>query len=348
MKEFWFRGRSRKVGTVKIPSPEAMAAFHAKGMFHDVFGSLPPAPPSVDYITPALAALATMLGNGPDATLPPGVPPVGDCIIAEDLHLAALRACNAGAPWVPTTAEALAAYSAITGYVQGNAATDQGTDPLQLVTYRTAGNAYPDGSTLLAAIAVDATNAASLKQAIWLADGIFMWASLPDQWESEENGGDVWDVVGDPNQNNGHGFAGASYGGTRGNILLSEWGEDNPPVELTFPAAAKYCIPSAGGGVIALLGSNIISSVTGKCPAGYDLSDLTAYLNGLGAPALPTPAAPSGPSAVPPRSGRGAPVPSANPKGRMFSFPLVPPVVKRPLTVPVLSAPTKVQLPRNR
>lgn len=279
MKNFKVRGINRIVGNVKVPSATAMAAFHAQGMFHDVFKDLPAAPASVDYITPALAALETMLGNGPDSTLPAGQGPVGDCVIAEDLHLAALRACNAGAPWVPTTAQALAAYGAVTGFVVGNAATDQGTDPLQLIAYRKGGAPYPDGSTILDAIAVDATNEDYLKKAIWLCDGVIMWASLPDAWESEEAGGDVWDVSGDPNPQNGHGFGGASYG-TR--IRLTEWGIAAPPIKLTFAAAAKYCVPSAGGGVVALIGSNIISSVTSKCPAGFDLSTLKSYVDSLG------------------------------------------------------------------
>ena len=279
MKQFKFRGKSRRVGTVVIPTIEQMSAFHARGMFHDVFANVPSAPSDVDYITPAKAALATMLGNGPDSTLPAGVDPVGDCILAEDLHLSAMRGCNAGAPWVPTTEQALAAYSAVTGYVQGNPSTDQGTDPLQLITYREAGNPYPDGSTILAAIAVDASNSDALKKAIWLADGVFAWASLPADWESEEDGGDVWDVAGDPVPANGHGFALVSY---KGNYLLSEWGEDDPPVELTPAAAAKYLVPSAGGGCVALLGSNIINSVTSKCPAGFDATTLKTYLASLG------------------------------------------------------------------
>jgi hypothetical protein len=281
-RKFRIRGKERVVGNVIIPSAEAMASFHARGLFHQVLGTLPCPPTSVDYITAAKAALATMLGNGPDSTLPAGQGPVGDCVIAEDLHLAAERACNAGAPWSPTTAQALAVYSAVTGFVIGDSSTDQGTNPLDLVAYRKAGNAYPDGSTILDAVAVDATNAEALKQAIWLADGVFMWAALPDDWESEEDGGDVWDVAGPPNPQNGHGFGGASYGGASGNIQLTEWGEDDPPVELTFAAAAKYCIPSAGGGVIAFLGSNIVSSVTSKAPAGFDLSTLKSYIDGLG------------------------------------------------------------------
>jgi hypothetical protein len=288
MKTFKVRGKNRLVGNVKIPTVEAMAAFHARGMFHDL--QLPCPPVTVDYITAAKAALGTMLGNGEDPTLPPGQGPVGDCVIAEDLHLAAMRACNAGAPWAPTTTQALDEYSAVTGFVIGQPATDQGTDPLALVQYRLGGAPYPDGSTIIAAVAVDATKLESLQQAVWLADGVIGWASLPDGWESEEDGGDVWDVAGAPVPANGHGFGLASYGK---NFLLTEWGIDDPPIELTPAAAAKYLVPSAGGGVVALLGSNVISNVTSKCPAGYDLSTLQSLLAQLGAPmgaALTTPA----------------------------------------------------------
>jgi hypothetical protein len=281
VKLFKHRGRHHVVGTVVRPSAEASAAQRSKGLFHEVLGTLPPPPDSVDYVTAAQSALATPLGNAPDPTLPAGVSPVGDCVIAADLHLAALRACNAGAPFVPTTPESLTAYSAVTGYVQGNVATDQGTDPLALLAWRLAGNAYPDGSTLLAAIDVDTTNEVAYKQAIWLADGVLQWASLPDPWESEEDGGDVWDVAGAPDDNNGHGFGGVSYGK---NVPLSTWGEVNPCVELTFAAAAKYCVTSAGGGCVALIGSNAFERISKKCPAGYDLSGVKAYLASLGAP----------------------------------------------------------------
>src|SRR5208337_5372298 len=107
MKSFVHRGTRRIVGSVKLPSREAMIELHARGMFHELFGSLPAPPAAVDYITPALPALESMLGNGPDPSLPPGVQPMGDCVIACSLHLSAMRATNAGAPWVPTTAEAI-------------------------------------------------------------------------------------------------------------------------------------------------------------------------------------------------------------------------------------------------
>lgn len=285
MKSFLVQGVERLVGSIKIPSVEEMEEFAKRGFFHEIFGpstdnALPTPPDQIDYITPALDALQTMLGNGPDPDLPPGQDPVGDCVIAEDLHLAALRACNAGTPWVPTTTQALDAYSAVTGFKIGDPSTDQGTNPLDLIKYRLAGNAYPDGSTVLDARVVDTSSEQRIKEAIWLADGVIMWASLPDEWETEEDGGDIWDIAGPPNPDNGHGFGGASYGTQR--IRLTEWGIAKPPIRLTYRAAAKYCTARAGGGCVAFIGSNAFARISGLCPAGFDLTKLKAYIDSLG------------------------------------------------------------------
>ena len=277
MKTMLVRGVPCRVGTIIQPSPEALAALAQRGQFHELFGdSLPTPPTSLDLVTPCAAAIATMLGNGPDPTLPPGVGPVGDCVIAEDLHLAAMRATLAGAPWQPTTAQAIALYTAVTGFNPADQAnTDNGTDPLALVRYRETGAAYPDGSTLLMAVNVDATSKVNVQRAMWLADGVFQWASLPDGVESEEDNGDVWDACGDPNPSNGHGFGAGSY--DDGAAGLVEWGMVKP-IRASYPFLATYCKPSAGGGMIAFLGSNAFARISGLCPAGFDLSALEANL----------------------------------------------------------------------
>jgi hypothetical protein len=306
MKTFKHRGKTRVVGTVKHPSKEALEEQAKKGTFGDA--AILPAPPiSTNYIENAQAGLCTMLGNGPDSTLPVvdgvQIPPVGDCFVAMDLHLASERAGNAGNPFTPTTAEAIQTYSAVTGYVPGDQSTDQGTNPLAMIAYRKAGNAYPDGSVLVDAINVDATNRTQLQTAIWLAVGCMAWASLPDEWESEENGGSVWDVAGPPNPENGHGFGLGDF--DQDYIYLVEWAEDelsesgSAPIKMTYAAAAKYLVPSAGGGVLAPIDSDAISSMTSKCPAGFDVSTLENYLRALGAPA-------ASPSTPPPSSDQGA------------------------------------------
>ena len=165
-KLFRFRGVERVVGTVRQPSAIDLAELAVKGFFHKLLGITdatqggPIPPPSCDYWTAAKTALGTMLLNNE----------LGDCICAEDLHLSAMRAANAGTVWVPSDAEALTLYQIVGGYVPGNSATDQGCDPMALVRYRLA-NPYPDGAKLLDARLVDATSDVALKQAIWLAPG---------------------------------------------------------------------------------------------------------------------------------------------------------------------------------
>lgn len=287
MKKFRFRGKDRIVGACRIPSPAELATHHARGMLHELLGtpvSPVTAPAVTNWWAAATAALATMLLNDQ----------LGDCAIAEDLHLDAVRCANAGATWVPTDAQAQAEYSIVTGYVPGDAATDQGTDPMQLMAWRKA-NAYPSGAKLLGFPAVDASKGANLQQGIWLAEGVYGFASLPDAWESEENQGDVWDVAGPPNPQNGHAFGLVDIDVPNQRCKVTTWGEF---VWLTFAAAAKYLVPSAGGGCMALLCDDAISKITGKAGNGYDLTALGQYL-GVSVPA-PAPVPPPAPPASAP------------------------------------------------
>ena len=249
MKTFTFRGITRVIGTVKQPSDLDVAEMRLKGWFHELLGikdvaAQGPTPPaSVDYITPAKAALATMLANDR----------LGDCVIAEDLHLAAMRAAVAGAPWEPTDDQAISTYSAVTGYTPSDPSTDQGTDPLAMVRWRLA-NPYPDGTKLLDARLVDGSSLLGTQQAVWLATGCLGWASLPDACESEEGAGDIWDAAGPPNPDNGHGFGLCCYVTVGGQVRfrITTWGEE---IDCTPAFVAKYMVQSAGGGLLALIDS---------------------------------------------------------------------------------------------
>lgn len=290
MKYITVFGTPRLVGAVRQPSEADKLWLASLGFFHEALFKLMPkaaasgqlvAPASYDLVTPCSAIIDTMLGNGPDPGNPPAMPNgVGDCIIAEDMKLAAMRATLAGKPWVPTTADTLKRYGAITGFDPTNVNSDQGTDPVAWLKYiLTPGNTYPDGSSICAAFNVDTTNWASYTLAHWLSDGIIHWASLPDAVESEEDSGDTWDAAGPPNPANGHGFGGCGYGPGYANAL--EWGL-NPPIKLTAAFLGKYCTPAAGGGCVALIGSNMFNALTKKCPAGLDEPGLEAALKALG------------------------------------------------------------------
>lgn len=283
MRPLRVRGRLRIVGALQLPSPLDVAELRARAWWHNLFdtpayaGAPGPTPPlTLDLAAANPGATATMLGNGTDAACP-DVAPVGDCVVAADLHLAAVRSSVAGQPWTPTTEQALAEYSAVTGYVVGRPETDQGTDPLALLAWRRSGAPYPDGSTLLEGLLVDASDERRLRQGIWLPSGAMAWACLPDGWESEGDEGDVWDVAGPPNPDNGHAFALVGYDDC-GPIVCS-WGE---LFHMRWAAAAQYLVTSAGGGVLAPLDDDALDRATGLCPAGYDLRSLQAYLEIVG------------------------------------------------------------------
>ena len=297
MKLLRIRGVHRIVGNCHA-DPARSLALHSGPYLHelvrDAQTGAPPAPPgTLDYLEKALPGLRPLLANGPDDTAPDGAKQgVGDCVCAADLHLCSLRSLNAGGSYVPTAAEAVDLYSCVAGYRIGVDATDQGTDPSDLIAYRLAGHPYPDGSKLLAAVPVDATSRTALMQATWLGVGLLCWADMPDAWESAEDEGDTWDVAGASNPNNGHGVAGLCYPDGPG-LYLDTWGEVDPPIILTWAAAAKYLVPSAGGGCVAMLDADCLDSITGKCPAGYDLTTLRQYLGAVQAAASASPGSPS-------------------------------------------------------
>jgi hypothetical protein len=70
-----------------------------------------------------------MLGNGPDPTVHPGFGGAGDCVEAMMGHVT-MEAAKLFRRQIPALAgkEAIAAYSAITGYVLDDESTDNGTD----------------------------------------------------------------------------------------------------------------------------------------------------------------------------------------------------------------------------
>jgi hypothetical protein len=83
---------------------------------------------SNDYVTAVDAATGGdwgMMGNDS----------VGDCTYADCGHQVMLHTANAGTIIVPTAAQVLALYSAITGYVPGDEATDQGADEHSVCQY---------------------------------------------------------------------------------------------------------------------------------------------------------------------------------------------------------------------
>jgi hypothetical protein len=107
---------------------------------------------------------------------------------------------------------------------------------------------------------IDPTNVAEVKCAGWLFRGFGICAGLPDAWVNPmpSTSGFTWDVAGDPDPDNGHGFTGCGYNAD-GSVPICTWGMLGT---LTAPALAKYAAESSDGMLIIVVSQDDL--VAGK------------------------------------------------------------------------------------
>ena len=215
--------------------------------------ALPPIDSSVDWSTKVPNWL--MLGNDT----------VGDCAEAGAFHAVMLWASLAApAQFVPTTGDAIAAYSAITGY-NGSAATDQGTDLLSLLNYwRQSGI---DGHKINAFASVPIDNQAYIRAAIQLFGCCYIGVQLPASAMQATQNGQAWTDTTDTNIEGGHCILLVQY--DQEGLTCITWGQRQ---RLTWDWLGKYLDEA-----YAVLSSDWIAQ-NGVAPDGFNLEQLTADL----------------------------------------------------------------------
>jgi hypothetical protein len=230
--------------------------------------TLPAAPPTCDYS----AKVGDSWGMMKNDTL-------GDCAIAGPGHLIMMRTANAGTEFVPTDAQIVKAYSAVSGYNPKTGANDNGCVLLDVMKYwRTSGIA---GHKIGAFAAVEPTNQLQMKTALWLFEGLVLGFQLPASVENAT----VWDVPngglkgkGKPGSWGGHCVAGSTYGPiTRTTVvgydldglLVISWGQ---LIRVTWAFIAAYCDEA-----YAIVSTDMLLP-TGVCPAGFNQAALNSYL----------------------------------------------------------------------
>lgn len=252
---------------------------------------MPETPPaSCDYTPKARPSLSNIFGNDS----------LGDCVIAAGYHIVGLATGNADGLFVPTMAQVLGDYSAIGGYVAGEASTDQGCDPNVAAAYWAA-NGFANGTRLTGWLALDPTNILEIKIAMHLFENLFPGFECPDKWIGPFPSGDgfEWDVAGDPDPANGHQVCAGGYGPA--GATIDTWGMLGT---LTWPAIAEYCAFSAGGDLAVFLTPDIVNKAIGKSPNGIDWATLIDDFDAIGGHVEPivVPPAPT-PSPSPPNPG---------------------------------------------
>lgn len=230
-----------------------------------------PAPPSTEDWSPAATgSLSDIYENDT----------LGDCVIAGGWHLLGVWTGNAGHLVVGTDAQITADYSAIGGYVPGDPSTDQGCDEQTALNYWVANGFNGVANSELAGwVGVDATKKELLQQAIYLFENAYFGIELPDAYINPfpSAPGFVWDVAGHPDPKNGHCIVGVGYNAQ--GIIIDTWGMLGT---LTWAAAAKYMVTSAGGEAYTLVSQEQLIAAQAKAPNGLDWATLMADFQAMG------------------------------------------------------------------
>jgi hypothetical protein len=237
---------------------------------------LPLGPAEADYSPAAMASIHEMFGNDQ----------YGDCVIAARYHQKGVHTGNAGALFIPTMDQILADYSAIGGYVIGEAPggpSDQGCDEVTAINYWTE-TGDCTGNKLVGAVEIDATNWGEVQSGLWLFEGALVCLECPGSVTSNMPSGDdfVWDLSSDstaaaPNPDDGHGIQLAGYGicPATGKVAARgvTWGMEG---WATPEFCAEYFAKKNGGSFYIILSPDQLAKAQDKCPNGVAWTDLQA------------------------------------------------------------------------
>ncbi len=264
--------------TFKLARKRPVARCPRLSLKNYLMHSLPAAPKQCDYTKAASAALSQVYDNNT----------LGDCVIAGMAHVVGVLTGNAGTPpFIYTSQQIIALYSAIGGYVPGDPSTDQGCDEQTALNYWMHNGACPPNTTLPGGdkhniagwIAVDATDPVEFRTAMWLFENLYFGIELPDAWVNPipSASGFVWNVAGAPDPNNGHCVAGVGY--TSKGVTFDTWGMTGL---MTNAAIAKYATRTANGELYTVVSMDAIDKATQKAPYGFDWSQLVADFDSMG------------------------------------------------------------------
>ena len=225
--------------------------------------TLPTPPARTSYWDMASSALSEIYLNDQE----------GDCVIAMMQHIDDVLMANAGvAPIIFSDTQTNLSYSAIGGYVPGDPSTDRGCDEVTALNYWQQHGLLPDGAHKIDGWAtVNATHRNELAAGLWLFENLAFGMALPDEWLATPPAPDfVWDVAGEPDQNNGHAVCGVDIHPE--GIVICSWGMRGL---LTWAAAARYAIGINSGETYVVFGQDAINRATQKSASGFSAAALT-------------------------------------------------------------------------
>ncbi len=184
-------------------------------------------------------------------------------------HVVGVLTGNAGAkPFLYSNKQIITLYSAIGGYVPGKPSTDQGCDEQTALNYWE-NNGAPVGSHKIAGwLAVNGTDAAEVRTALWLFENLYFGMELPDKWITPfpSASGFIWDAAGPPNPSNGHCVVGVGYSAQ--GVIIDSWGMTGL---ITDAAIAKYATTAGNRRLYTVVSQDGLNKATSKSPGRFRL-----------------------------------------------------------------------------
>lgn len=193
----------------------------------------------------------------------------GDCVLAGAGHEEQVVTFDAGKMLVPSLADVLHAYTAVTGFNPDDPSTDRGTVVLDALNWR---RKVGLGGRKIAAFAqIDPQSKTEFKQSIALFRIVGLGVALPASAQRQE----VWDVArgpdAEPGSWGGHYVPAIAYDAKH--VVVVTWGALKL---MTWRFLAHYCDEA-----YAILSPDLLNA--GKSPDGFDLATLNHDLHALAA-----------------------------------------------------------------
>ena len=243
----------------KLP-PKRNLKTIALGDFLDKTASLP-AVPAEGWETAVDPSAWGMLSNDT----------VGDCAEAGICHLVQAQSANAGNPLHATADQALALYSAVTGYNLNDPNSDQGTVLSELLAYiQKNGFEMTDSTGKVVTVEVvgfatlDITSIAQMRYATYFLGGTYLGINCPEECEQDTSN---WDFAPDLPIAGGHCIPRVGEGAAGGQIV--SWG-------MTIPFSNGFWTAYGEEGWVVLTKNWL--NAQGKSPSGLDLDALVAAM----------------------------------------------------------------------
>jgi hypothetical protein len=215
------------------------------------------------------AGLENVLGNDT----------LGDCVEAACGHVIDAWHGDAGTGVSVSADQAIAFYSATSGYVPGKPNTDQGSDPVTVLNYWRTKGYSPGAQPIAGYVGIDPTNETQLKTAVWLFGGVLLGGELLTAWVNgmgTMRSGFTWDVGSAPDAEAGHEVYG--YGYNDNGVFIDSWAMFGT---MTWAAVAQFAAAKTGGDVLCPLSQDWIAKASALAPSGFNFVQLQADLSAL-------------------------------------------------------------------